>query len=1183
MNIGRRLGKYGRRLAARERNRLQGRDGVPGLLSVVVPVYNVEQFLDECLRSLRFQSYERVEIIVVDDGSPDDSISIAKHHAVRDPRVRIIRRPNGGLSAARNTGVAAARGEFLAFVDSDDTVPVDGYRTTMKRLSETGSQFAVFQYRRIKREVNTVAAPWIREAHRESRLRTNLAEYPDILVNAMACSKVIRTSTWRELGLSFVEGITYEDQIFSPELYARAESFDVLNVVGYNWRRRDDGSSLSQGQNDIRNLRSRLVAADQSLEILDRLGPPVASIERVIQILSNDIPQFIRYIADSDPEYWALMSEGLQNLIDRLDRSVYVRRVPAQYKVLYHLVRTGQREATRRFLVRDGLSPSKFKVGREPVGHVGYLPLWDEDDADVPAECFVLSYSQLVTKSVIRRIRRTSRTSVHVSGWVYIQHIDLAQEGQSVRATARSEGHADVPLTVTQFADDEIDEYSSGYCDYRRAAFGAEIDLEKLPEGSWEVVVDVAADGGERSTVWSRPWEFGSAAVAHPVAAGEGLAAVVRADVGRPLAIDVYEATLSVEDYEYDGGVLTVTLRGPQPDSLALRRSPGGVVLTGDVSEGSSPDLWTARFDLGELAVPGLRRSAPQPSTRWSLLAERSGETLPVRSRPLLRAWDRATPDAESSVGESGCWLLRTWRESAVVRSVEVGADRVAVDLEARHIVADDYDVLFESKLVTVSGSLSVTAEGRLRVLLPFRQERWGVPDRVVPSASYQLNLVHRETGQRVVPRLDWAVVDAIPRDALLDDVRVKVHLRGPVTRSLVVAVKAPLPLEARGSRNQGRLRRVANNAEEAHDSVFFRTLYGEVTNDSARAIHEELRRRGSDLTLFWSIKDRSVDVPEGGVGLVEGSPEWYAELGAARYLVLNIHQPEWYRKPGHQQIIETFHGYPYKQMGQTWWAQTDLAVSRVASYLERSSTWDHLVSPAAYATPLLLTEFFRPADADRVNVLEVGYPRNDVLLSPEAPKIGRQVRDALGIEDGTTVVLYAPTFRDYFSVDGMTARKVDFFDAHAAARALGDRYVFLVRGHAFNARAKDVTTGGDQVIDVTHYPDVTDLCLASDAAILDYSSLRFDYALTRKPMLFLVPDVKKYHAMRPGLLDFDATSPGPHLSTTGQVVEHLRHLSQVHKQYAPAVETFIGQYMEQEDGQASARVVDAVFGPPAS
>src|SRR6476659_7862840 len=134
----------------RARRSLHRRGYVPGLLSIVVPCYRVEDFLDECLVSLRFQEYREVEIIVVDDGSPDRSGSIARHHARRDLRVRVVTRENGGLSAARNTGIEHARGEFLTFVDSDDVVTREAYSTAIEAISESGSDFAVAGYDRLE-------------------------------------------------------------------------------------------------------------------------------------------------------------------------------------------------------------------------------------------------------------------------------------------------------------------------------------------------------------------------------------------------------------------------------------------------------------------------------------------------------------------------------------------------------------------------------------------------------------------------------------------------------------------------------------------------------------------------------------------------------------------------------------------------------------------------------------------------------------------------------------------------------------------------------------------------------------------------------------------------------------------------------------------------------------------------
>ena len=92
------------------------------LISIIVPVYNVERYLDKCLDSLRNQTYKNIEIIVIDDGSIDNGGQIADEYAIRDSRIRVIHKINGGLSSARNAGLDSAKGEYIMLIDSDDYV-----------------------------------------------------------------------------------------------------------------------------------------------------------------------------------------------------------------------------------------------------------------------------------------------------------------------------------------------------------------------------------------------------------------------------------------------------------------------------------------------------------------------------------------------------------------------------------------------------------------------------------------------------------------------------------------------------------------------------------------------------------------------------------------------------------------------------------------------------------------------------------------------------------------------------------------------------------------------------------------------------------------------------------------------------------------------------------------------------
>ena len=156
-----------------------------GKVSIVLPAYGVEEYIAEALDSLLAQTYENIEILVIDDGSPDGSGAIAEDYAARDSRVTVFHTANQGLGAARNFGAAKARGEFLWFVDSDDTVAPKAAETFVSTLGRSGSDFAVSCYDRLENRKRIPAGGWIRHAHARRRLGVDLDSFPEAMVNAV--------------------------------------------------------------------------------------------------------------------------------------------------------------------------------------------------------------------------------------------------------------------------------------------------------------------------------------------------------------------------------------------------------------------------------------------------------------------------------------------------------------------------------------------------------------------------------------------------------------------------------------------------------------------------------------------------------------------------------------------------------------------------------------------------------------------------------------------------------------------------------------------------------------------------------------------------------------------------------------------------------------------------------------
>ncbi len=358
-------------------------------------------------------------------------------------------------------------------------------------------------------------------------------------------------------------------------------------------------------------------------------------------------------------------------------------------------------------------------------------------------------------------------------------------------------------------------------------------------------------------------------------------------------------------------------------------------------------------------------------------------------------------------------------------------------------------------------------------------------------------------------------------------------------------------------------------------DLWYFESFAGRSATDTPLAVYEELRRRRPDLSVAWGILDHGHWSPPDARPIVIGSREWYDVLGTARVLVTNTELEEWYRRRPDQLVVQCFHGYPAKAMGESQWRARDLPPRRVAIMRRRSvETWDLISTP----TPEM-TEVYRQQYGYTGPAAEHGYPRDDTLHSADADTVRDRTRRQLGVRPDQTAVLYAPTWRDHLATRPRAAAMSEHLDVHAAAAALGDSHVILLRGHRFH----EPGPSRPGVVDVTDHPEINELVLASDVAVLDYSSLRFDYAQTRRPMVFLVPDLEDYTSgVRGFLIPFAETAPGPLVRTTDEVVAHLRDVPRLASAWAGRIADFDARVNPYQDGQAASRFVDVLDGPGA-
>jgi len=528
-----------------------------------------------------------------------------------------------------------------------------------------------------------------------------------------------------------------------------------------------------------------------------------------------------------------------------------------------------------------------------------------------------------------------------------------------------------------------------------------------------------------------------------------------------------------------------------------------------------------------------------------------------------------------------------TWRDHRGLALAVRPAPAVPHSHAIRKVEVDS--VAGAAARVTLRGSVTVPGALSLRVVGPRSQTEWSAARRDKDRFEVDLELLTDEWGlgatslpadtYRVRARTsDGGDVDVatarslwrrLPYQLDLNEWSITPLVKGGASLNLRI-----VPVEYQRARPALLRRRLRDDvypaAKQASllDTVLFETFAGRGTGDNPGAICAEFHARQLGLDLVYSVVDRSNVVPEGARAVVRWSPEWFELLGRARYLVVNASLPYFFRKREGQLYYQTWHGSPLKRIAHdrphldffNWHHRRQLLVAK--------DGWDFLLSQSEFCTTALRSAFRYDGP-----VMEVGYPRNDILLSDGRDAVRRRTRKHFGFDEHTRVVLYAPTWRDNFRV-GAVFSKVLYLDPTDVVSRLEDTVV-LVRGHYNSIGAPEERKGSQRVLDVTRYPDIADLYLAADVLVTDYSSVFFDFSLTDKPMIFLAPDLTEYRDDNRGFyLDYHETVPGPICLSTDDVIRELGSPDR----FAERRAAFRDRFNPLDDGRAASRVVDRIL-----
>jgi CDP-glycerol glycerophosphotransferase (TagB/SpsB family)/glycosyltransferase involved in cell wall biosynthesis len=351
-------------------------------------------------------------------------------------------------------------------------------------------------------------------------------------------------------------------------------------------------------------------------------------------------------------------------------------------------------------------------------------------------------------------------------------------------------------------------------------------------------------------------------------------------------------------------------------------------------------------------------------------------------------------------------------------------------------------------------------------------------------------------------------------------------------------------------------------------NKVFFESYWGAKADCNPLAIARGLDRIGG-YDIVWSFSPSATipaDFPWRTV--TRGSAAMLREAASAKYFVSNANLHDDIAKRPGAVHLQTWHGTPLKLMGidirprnprEMDWNQ----------FVTRSLRWDYMLSSNPHSSYA-----WRRSCPYHYKTLETGYPRNDVFFTATEADRARIRRD-LGLPEGKKIALYAPTMRDDLKGQPLAITN-DIFDADAVAAALGEDYVLLIRAHYF---LRQTDGSARNAIDVSAYPNSNDIALITDLLITDYSSLMFDYACLRRPVVLYQYDYDDYLQRRGVYFDISTIPPGPIVATQADLIDCLHRRAFDTAESRAMITTFAETFAPWDDGHATDRVIEQVFG----
>ena len=367
---------------------------------------------------------------------------------------------------------------------------------------------------------------------------------------------------------------------------------------------------------------------------------------------------------------------------------------------------------------------------------------------------------------------------------------------------------------------------------------------------------------------------------------------------------------------------------------------------------------------------------------------------------------------------------------------------------------------------------------------------------------------------------------------------------------------------------------------------ILFSTFNGKAYSDSPKAIYRYMKENSEykEYKFIWAFKEpnkyKYLEENKNTKVIQQGTREYEQYLSKSKYWIFNYRAADHQYPKKNQVFLQCWHGTPLKRLGYDLDNPDNVLNTKKEiryKYKTDARKFKYLLSPSKFATEKFISAWNLKGVKKENCVIEEGYPRNDFLINYTEEDI-KEIKEKLGInETNKKIILYAPTWRDNQHTSGVGYTYKTEVDFDMLQKELGQDYIILFRAHYLVANEFNFKKYKGFIYDVSKIDDINGLYVISDILITDYSSVFFDYANLKRPIIYYMYDLDKYKDnMRGFYIDLNEL-PGNIVKTEMDLINEIKNVNSDFE-YDDKYKKFNDKYNYLDDGRASERVVERII-----